>query len=75
MAMPTPFLIDRMKAAILTHAAEGTMYQTRRSPSDAFIPVRVNSVKHVWIWDTLRQVLDTDELVYFPQDYSSNHGG
>ena len=43
MAMPTPLLIDRMKAAILTYAAEGTMYQTRRSASDAFIPVRINS--------------------------------
>ncbi|GAJ03965.1 unnamed protein product, partial [marine sediment metagenome] len=29
--------------------------------------------KTVWIWDTLRQALDTDELVYFPQEYSSNH--
>ena len=75
MAMPTPLLIDRMKAAILTHAAEGTMYQTRRSPSDPFIHVRVNTEKHVWLWDTLRQALDTDELVYFPQEYSSNQRG
>ncbi len=74
-AMPTPLLIDRMKAALLTHAAEGTMYQTRRSPSDPFIPVRVNTEKQVWIWDTLRQALDTDELVYFPQAYASNHRG
>ncbi len=59
-----------MKAAILQHATEGKMYQTRRSPSDPFIPVRVNTEKHVWIWDTLRQALDTDELVYFPQEYS-----
>ena len=36
-----------------------------------FIPVRVNTEKQVWIWDTLRQALDTDELVYFPQDYAS----
>ncbi len=50
------------------------MYRTRRSPSDPLIPVRVNSEKHVWIWGTLRQALDTDELVYFPQEYSSNHG-
>ncbi len=57
MAMPTPILIDRMKAALLKHAAEGKMYQTRRSPSDPFIPVRVNPEKHVWIWDTLRQAL------------------
>ena len=75
MAMPTPFLIDRMKSAILKHASEGNIYQTRRSPSDTLIPVRVNAEKHVWIWDTLRQTLDTDELVYFPQEYSSNHRG
>ncbi|MGB8343916.1 MAG: hypothetical protein WCD86_03475 [Ktedonobacteraceae bacterium] len=75
MAMPTPLLIDRMKAAILKHAAEGTIYQTRRSASDPFITVRVNTEKQVWVWDTLRQALDTDELVYFPQEYSSNHRG
>jgi hypothetical protein len=75
MAMPTPLLIDRMKAAILKHAAEGKVYQTRRSPSDPLIPVHVNTEKTVWIWDTLRLALDTDELVYFPQGYSSNHRG
>jgi len=75
MAMPTTLLIDRMKAVILKHAAEGRVYQTRRSPSDPLIPVRVNTEKHVWIWDTLKQALDTDELVYFPQKYSSNHQG
>jgi len=75
MAMPTPLLIDRMNAAILKHAAEGKICQTRRSPSDPFIPVRVNAEKQVWIWDTLRQALDTDELVYFPQEYSTNHRG
>jgi hypothetical protein len=74
-AIPTPLLIDRMKAAIIKHAAEGKIYQTRRSTSDPLIPVRVNTEKQVWIWDTLRQVLDTDELVYFPQEYSSNHRG
>ena len=75
MAMSTPLLVDRMKAAILKHAAEGKIFQTRRSPSDPLIPVRVNTEKHVWIWDTLRQALDSDEIVYFPQEYSSNHRG
>ena len=75
MAMPTPLLVDRMKAVILQHAAEGKIYQTRRSPSDPLRPVRVNPEKTVWIWDTLRQALVTDELVYFPQEYSSNHRG
>jgi hypothetical protein len=73
MAMPILFLIDRMNAAILKHTAEGKIYQTRRCHSDPLIPVRVNTEKHVWIWDTLRQALDTDELVYFPQEYSNNH--
>ncbi|HEU5349767.1 MAG TPA: hypothetical protein VFU63_14240 [Ktedonobacterales bacterium] len=75
LAMPALLLIDLMKAAILKHAAEGTIYQTRRSPSDPLIPVRVNAEKQVWLWDTLRQILDTDELVYFPQEYTSNHRG
>jgi hypothetical protein len=75
MAMPTLVLLDRMRAAIIKHAAEGRIYQTRHSHSDPPIPVRVNSEKQVWIWDTLREALDTDELVYFPQDYSSDHRG
>src|SRR4030042_6629964 len=70
MAMPTSLLIDRLRTAVLRHAAEGKICQTRRSPSDPLIPVRVNTEKTVWIWDTLRQALDTDELVYFPQEYS-----
>jgi len=75
LALSTLLLIDRMKAAILKHAAERKIYQTRRSPFDTLIPVRVNKEKQVWIWNTLRQTLDTDELVYFPQEYSSNHRG
>jgi hypothetical protein len=75
MAMAMPLLMERMKAAIIKHAAEGKIYQTRRSPADPLIPVRVNAEKHVWPWETLRQALDTDELVYFPREYSSNHGG
>jgi hypothetical protein len=75
LAMPTSLLIEQMKAAIIKHAAEGKIYQTRRSPSDPLIPVRVNTEKQVWVWETLTQALDTDDLVYFPQEYSSNPGG
>jgi hypothetical protein len=75
MAMPTALLMDRMNAVILKHAAEEKIYQTRHSPSDPLIPVRVNAEKQVWIWETLRHALETDELVYFPQEYSSNHRG
>ncbi len=75
LAMPLPLLIDRLKAAIIKHAAERKIYQTRHLPSDPLIPVRVNAEKQVWIWETLREKLDTNEVVYFPQEYSSNHQG
>jgi hypothetical protein len=51
MAMPIPILVDRMKAAIGKHAAKGKIFQTRRSAFDPLIPVRVNTEKHVLIWD------------------------
>ena len=75
MATSIPLLIDRMCAAIVKHAAEGKIYQTRHSPADPLIPVRVNAEKQVWIWETLRQALDTDALVYFPQEYAPNPKG
>lgn len=74
-AMPVSRLIGLMRSAIVRHAAEGLIYQTRRSPSDPLVPVRVNAEKQVWIWDTLKQALDADELVYFPQEYSNDHWG
>jgi hypothetical protein len=75
LAIPAPLLIDLMKTAIIKHAAEGTIFQSRHSPSDPLIPVRVNKEKQVWIWETLRQAWENSELVYFPQEYSANHRG
>jgi hypothetical protein len=73
--MPVSLLIDRMETAILRHAAEGYIYQTRSILSDPLIPVRVSTNKPIRIWSTLRQVLDGDDLAYFPKEYSSNHRG
>jgi len=74
-AMPLPLLIDRMRAAVLRHASEGTIFRTRRSPSDTLVPVRVNPEKTVWVWETLRQAFDTDRLVYFPQEDPGHRKG
>jgi hypothetical protein len=73
--MPVPLLIDRMRAAVLRHAGGGTIFRTRRSPSDPFEPVRVNPEKTVWVWETLRQAFDTDRLVYFPQEDPGHQKG
>ena len=75
MAMPLSRLVDRLHEAIAKHAVEGTIYQTRSSAFDPLVPVRVHKEKRVWIWETLRQAFDTNELVYFPQEYSRNHRG
>lgn len=75
MAMPISLLIDRLKAAVLKHATEGKIYRTRRTPSDPLTPVNVDMEQPVWILDILKRVLDTGELVYFPQNYSKLHGG
>jgi len=75
MAIPLEIIIERMKEAILKQAAEGKIYHARLSSSDSLTPVYVNKEKHVWIWETLKYAMDTDELVYFPQEYSDNHKG
>jgi hypothetical protein len=74
-AAPLPLLIDRMREAILRHAGKGNIFRTRRSPSDTFVPVRVNPEKTVWVWETLRQAFDTGRLVYFPQEDPGHQKG
>ena len=75
-AMSTSQLIDCATTTILEHAAAGTIIQTKINPTDADIPVRVNTDKPFWIWERFRQTLDTPNLIYFPQVYSAqNHRG
>ena len=78
MAMPTSILIDRLKTSILKHEKKGQIYQTRATSSDPTItptPIQVDTEKPVYIWDTPNEALDTDGLIYFPQEYSQNHKG
>jgi len=75
-AMPTSQLLDRVISAVLKHAAAGEIIQTKQNPADADIPIRVNTGKPLWIWEKVRQALDTPGLVYFPQTYTDrNHQG
>lgn len=75
-AMPTSQLIDRVKTAVLKHAAAEKIIQTKQNSTDADIPVRVNTAEPIWIWERVRQAVDTPNLVYFPQAYTDrNHQG
>ena len=75
-AMPISQLIDRVKTALFKHAAVGKIICTKQNSTDADIPVRVNTREPIWIWDRVRQAVDTPKLVYFPQAYTDiNHQG
>ena len=70
MAMPTSELIDRARTALLEHAAAGTIFQTKRDPADADVPVGVNIRDPIWVWDRVRPALYSGDLVYFPRVYT-----
>lgn len=75
-AIPTLQLTDLLRATIIRHNNEGKIFQTRHSSSDRLIPVRVNKEKQIWFWERLRQAIEKEELVYFPQEYKcNNHHG
>lgn len=75
-AIPTLQITDLLKAAIIRHNKEGKIFQTRHSLSEQPIPVHVNNEKQIWFWERLRQAIEKEELVYFPQAYKcNNHHG
>jgi len=75
LAISLPVLIEKVQAALVQAGAQGGIYLTQRSPSEAFVPTRLNKEKQVWLWEQVRLVLDTDTLVYFPRQYTAQHGG
>jgi hypothetical protein len=76
LAMPVAQLIELTGSAILEHAAAGKIIETKRAPGDTGIPARISTGKAPWVWEKVRQLLDTPGLVYFPQAYSDgDHQG
>ncbi|MGA9397918.1 MAG: hypothetical protein WBV22_06615 [Anaerolineaceae bacterium] len=75
-AMPVSGFMDRVKTVIIDHAAAGKILRTKMNATEDDIPVDVNTRAPVWIWERVRQVLDTPAVVYFPQVYiGQNHQG
>jgi len=73
-AMLTSQLLDRVKTALIKHAAAGKIFQTKQNSTDADVPVSVYT-EPIWIWELVRKALDTPDLVYFPQAYTDHHQG
>ncbi len=76
MAMPVPRLVEIVHSAVLERAAIGKIVQVKQDPANADIPVRVHTAKSPWVWEVVRQALDTPALVYFPSthDRRDHHG-
>jgi hypothetical protein len=70
LAIPIPQLIELVKASILKHNKDGKIFQTKQNSDNNDIPVSVGISKSIWIWDKVRKVFDTDDIVYFPHTYS-----
>ena len=66
MAMPVSQLLERVKAVVLKHAAEGKIFRTKQNSHDPDKAIRVNTKEPIWIWKRVLRVLDTPGLVYFP---------
>ncbi len=67
LAMAGSILMDRAKAVIGEHAAAGKIFRTKKSSNAPDIPVSVNKKEQIWIWERVRNALDTPAVVYFPQ--------
>lgn len=70
LASPLNFLAKRLLAAITGHP--GPIFQTEHDKYESFKPVRINSSKIVWVWQTLLDAFDTDNLEYFPITYTGD---
>lgn len=70
LAMPIPILIERGKVAIQTHAASAKIFRTKQSSADPDTQIKVNTKSPVWVWERVRQVLDSSRMIYYPQDYT-----
>lgn len=75
LAVPLAILKARVGAAILKHAENGAIFQTKRNSSDPNIPVRVDRNEPLWMWDQYLIAEGSGDLVYFPHSYDRNHHG
>jgi hypothetical protein len=72
LAMPIIQLMDKAIETIRAHATTGIIFQTKGNENDADIPVDAHVKSPIWIWEKLRQALDTSQIIYFPQVYTKH---
>ena len=69
-------LSDKYKKTILKHHKDGKLFATKDKPTDPDEPLALDDTEPLWRWEEGYSHCDTeDKIVYFPKEFSKNHGG
>lgn len=69
-------LSDKYKKSILEHHKNGKLFATKENPTDPDEPLSLDEKEPLWRWEDGYNNCDTeDKIVYFPKEFSKNHGG
>ena len=74
-AMSLDKLIDKYKESLLKHHKAKKLFATKLNPSDPDLPLELNEKEPIWVWDKYKNADTKGELIYYPQEFSKNHGG
>lgn len=69
-------LSEKYGKTILEHHKNGTLLATKENPTDADEQLPLDTNEPLWRWEDGYNHCDVeDKIVYFPKEFSSNHGG
>lgn len=75
LATPISLLIARAEKQIVKHNHEGKIFRSTRNSGDSNITAFVDTYEPIWVWDIVKEAISSDEVVYFPKQFDTNHGG
>jgi len=69
-------LSEKYKKAIVQHHKDGKLLATKENPTDPDEKLELDTNQPLWRWEDGYSKCDTeDKIVYFPKEFSKNHGG
>src|SRR3989344_389173 len=69
-------LSEKYKKAIVQHHKDGKLLATKENPTDPDEKLELDTNQPLWRWEDGYSHCDTeDKIVYFPKEFSKNHGG
>ena len=74
--LPVLQLAEAARILLQELALQEKLFQSQADPDTPDMPVRVNRKDPLWMWERLKPLMDSLEVVYFPQVYAQeSHGG